>query len=431
MIADNRLNLNVSRRNFHFAINLSLLAPLYILSIANLFFGRPAADDYCNVNRHYGGSFFVTVLEQYINGSGRPTFTFIFGTFENFNTQNIGFIATRITPLLLTMGITIFLMINYRRKKIAQNMYGFVASLLVAIMATGNSFINYTWLPGLLQHTFPFFVLSGIVYLLISNSMTLVNWMWITIFFGLWVETFSIATLCVAVYLYFFGQDNFYRKNATFFGPVVSLLVLGLSPGNWQKLSGYNSPFTNKSIREVLDSAFTAILQVPYYVLNNPIYFITLFFFGTLIVVEIRTFILSISLFAAGILTAGFLGITANPGYARVDYMMPISLGFILIGNSASKYLLSNKKNLMHSTQVVLIMVIFIVSQALGSTSIALGKLTERAINWDKAARIISIAKSNGETEVSYLKFNSDIAEPGNYAPALNCASGYFGIILK
>lgn len=422
---------SVSR--FHFIEFLAatiMLFPLICFAVLNVFQGRPASDDYCAIDRNLGGNIASTIWRQYIHGTGRPSMNLATSVLEDLNTYESSFLATRLTGFLIIGVLVVFI---FRLNKLYENLFPsllLVAATVTGVSISGNLFITTTFLPSVLAHTLPTIFL--IILLLVINRTDLSPFWWTLscLAICLWLETAAIGVLLIAVF--YLGRRKGVKDRILFVLPsAFSIFILLGSPGNWNKLHQYNSPLqVPGSLASLITSGFHGISEIPFAFIHSPVYAISLILIGTLIGLK-KTQINWLQLFTLSTLislsTAFFLGVTSIPTYAKFDFLGPASLALLALGIGCGS---SINNKLEHYNFFVLTASLIISFQLISYLSIAIGEISQRQHNWDLATTTIETARSKNLESVMYPKFTSPISEPGNYIPARNCASGYFGINL-
>lgn len=410
---------------------------MFVLAVKGLFYGRPAADDYCSFYTNTGKDLVSNQINLFNLHSGRVMMNFVNSILADNNSLAQSFVSSRFATFLV-LFVCLGVIYSFVKKKLDLTAsLSFIVLFYCGISVYGTLFINTAWLSGIIAHTIPTILASALVFLYVFEKISIKEWILGILIVGLWLET-SLITLSVAGVVMAARQVR-PKVKAMILSPIAfCFLVAVFNPGNRSRLKLYESPITN------LDPAsiFRIVIQnladifVIYYNGKSILLLIVIlgFIASTLIGVKKNLLAASIFLFA-GFINAAFLALTASPNYAKFDFLLPISIGLYFLSGCFKFMILevtmhrSQKifeSKILRFSSLVLFVGIFGSSFALAGD-----QLVNRKNNWDSALIEINSAKSLGETEFEYPNFTSQIAEPGNYLPNQACASEYFGILIK
>lgn len=416
-------------------LSLSFL-PMIVFAIKGLFYGRPAADDYCSFYSNTGKDFVSNQINLFNSHSGRVVMNFVYSILADNNSLSQSFVSSRFAiflVLIVCLGVT-YLFANKNLDLTAS--LSFIVLLYCGISVYGTLFINASWLSGIVAHTIPTILASALVFLYIFEKISIKEWVLGVLIVGLWLET-SLITLSVAGVVMAVRQIHL-KARVVIVAPVIfCYLVAIFNPGNRSRLKLYESPITNFDPTSISKIVFQNLADVFVIYFNNKSILLLIILLGLIgsTLNNVKKNLLAASMFLlAGFINAAFLAVTASPNYAKFDFLLPISIGlyffssyvkFLILGIYQSSKTIFESRILKFSS-VVLFVGIFSSSFALASD-----QLVMRKNNWDTALIQITTAKSLGESEFEYPNFTSQIAEPGNYMPNQACASEYFGILIK
>ncbi len=411
--------------------------PMFVLAVKGLFYGRPAADDYCSFYANTGKDFVSNQINLFNLHSGRIVMNFVNSILADHNSLSQSFVASRFATFLV-LFVCLGIIYSFAKKQldITASLI-FVVLFYCGISVYGTLFINTAWLSGVIAHTIPTMLASALVFLYIFEKLSIKEWIIGILIVGLWLET-SLITLSVAGVV-MAAREVRPKVKTMILSPIVfCFLVAIFNPGNRSRLKLYESPITN------LDptSTFRIVVQnladvfVIYYNNKSILILIILLGFITSTLLGVKKNLLAALIFLlAGLSNAAFLALTASPNYAKFDFLLPISICLYFL-SGCFKFM--TLKVITHQTEKIFgsrilrfsSLVLFV---GIFGSSFALAgdQLVNRKNNWDSALIQIKSAKSMGQTEFEYPNFTSQIAEPGNYLPNQGCASEYFGILVK
>lgn len=410
--------------------------PMTILALKGLFYGRPAADDYCSFYTNIGKDFISNQINLFNMHSGRVTMNLVNSILADNNSLAQSFVSSRFATLLVLIVCLGVIYIFTKKKLDITASLSFIVLFYCGISVYGTLFINTTWLSGIIAHTIPTILAAAIVFLYVFQKISIKEWILGTLIVGLWLET-SLITLSVAGVIMAVREVHQRLRVIVLTPIVICFLVAIFNPGNRLRLKLYESPIANFELTTMYSIVTRNLKDVFVIYYNNKSILLLIILLGLIASTlnGIRKNLLAATIFlVAGFINAGFLALTASPNYVKFDFLLPVSIGLYFLSGCFKFMILEinwRSEKVFDSKMLRVSSLVLFVGIFSSSIALASDQLVNRKVNWDAALIQINAAKSSGETEFEYPKFTSQIAEPGVYLPNQMCASEYFGILIK
>jgi hypothetical protein len=407
---------------------------LWCVNSVAIAYSRPASDDFCVAGlKEQSDSWLGFLKDIYLNQNGRVVSVGFYDAISTFNSPFSGYWPSRLAFSLIALILVIYAIGYVRSSSDFKSVFAIILfGSLVAFELSNCIMITATWLPAVTNHVVPSLLGLGLI-ILWANKPETKFLLPSLVIVGLMQETELFIFIGIAAW----KVITSYKKIKTvdlrnFIWLLFVFCFVIASPGNRDKVSGYNVLFNADEIFKKIVIQKDLILSL---LAEHKILLIGFFLFSFLLPQKRIAFENQVKYVGiASLVSFAYITITVTTTYDRFDYLVYLVVLFGLLAQTLGLKISGLKgsqiKNRYRSS-ILSVSILGVGIYLMASIPALSDQMRARAIQFDNASFEISTAIQKGETTYAYPTFSSPIAEAGNYIPAKNCASQWYGISIE